>query len=53
MGRVQQNQAGNLVGEPLRVVACVEAAEGMTDQHVGSGHTGDTQQRSQFVDYLG
>jgi len=34
--RVQQEQAGYLLGEPLRVVAGVEAAEGVADQQVGS-----------------
>ena len=35
---VQQEQPGHLVRETLRVVACVEAAEGVADQQVGSGH---------------
>ena len=50
--RVEQNQAGNLARVPLRVVTCVEAAKGMTDHHVRSGHLSDIQQRSQFVDHL-
>jgi hypothetical protein len=50
---IQQEQGGDLVGEPRRVVACVQAAEGVADQQVGSGYLRDTQQPSQLVGHLG
>ena len=53
MGGVQQDQAGYLAGETVRIVACVEAAEGMTDQQMGSGHVGGPQQLAQLVGHGG
>ena len=49
MGGVQQEQGAYLAGEPLRVMARVQAAERMAGQQVGCGHAGGPQKLAQLA----
>ena len=53
MGRIQQEQGAYLAGEPLRVMARVQAAERMAGQQVGCGHAGGPQKLAQLAGHLG